>query len=94
MHAAERTRRSMEVKQIIAQRLGIDERLVSIDATLCGDLGADSLGIIDLVLAMEEIYDIDISDDDVERMRTVGDIADCVLAAHARAAASAGSAHG
>jgi acyl carrier protein len=90
MHAAERKRRSMEVKQIIAQRLDIDERLVSIDATLCGDLGADSLSIIDLVLAMEETYDIDIADDDVERMRTVGDIADCVLAARARAAAAHG----
>lgn len=72
-------RRVFEVKQIIAQRLDVDERLVLLDATLYGDLGADSLGIADLVLALEETYDVDIAEDDVERMITVRDIAECVL---------------
>lgn len=76
----ERERRSIEVKEIIAHRLDVDMRLILIDATLYEDLGADSLGIVELVLAIEETFDIDIADDDVERMRTVGDIADCVLA--------------
>lgn len=63
------------IKEIIINELGIhDHSLVTDDAKLIEDLGADSLDCVELVMAFEEEYGIDISDDVVEGWRNVGDI--------------------
>ena len=69
---------SAEVKRIIAQRLGVEEADVLPHATFVDDLGADSLCLVELVLAFEEAFDIDIPDDDTESIHTVQDALDYI----------------
>ncbi|MFK8002932.1 MAG: acyl carrier protein [Polyangiales bacterium] len=62
-----------KVKEIISQQLDVDGAELKPEASFIDDLGADSLAIVELVLAFEEEFDIDIPDDDTEQIRTVGD---------------------
>ena len=61
------------VKEIIINELGVDPEKVSTEASFVDDLGADSLDTVELVMAFEEEFTIDIPDEDAEQMRTVGD---------------------
>ena len=63
-----------KVKSIIVEQLDADEAEVTMDATIQDDLGADSLDVVDLVMSIEENFDIEIPDEDVENIKTVGDI--------------------
>ena len=62
-----------KVKQIIVEQLGVEESDIKSESTFIDDLGADSLGLVELVLAFEEAFEIDIPDEDTEKIRTVGD---------------------
>ncbi len=62
-----------KVKEIISQQLDVDKANIKDDASFIDDLGADSLAIVELVLAFEEQFEIDIPDEDTEKIRTVGD---------------------
>ena len=62
---------SEKVKQIIVEQLGVDEGQVDATASFVDDLGADSLDIVELVMAFEEAFDLDIPDEDAEQIRTV-----------------------
>ncbi len=62
-----------KVKEIIVEQLGVDEDQVAHEASFIDDLGADSLDTVELVMAFEEKFDIEIPDEDAEKMRTVGD---------------------
>ena len=62
-----------KVKEIISQQLDVDLAEVKEGASFIDDLGADSLAIVELVLAFEEQFEIDIPDEDTEKIRTVGD---------------------
>ena len=62
-----------KVKEIIIDQLGVDEGQVKAEASFIDDLGADSLDTVELVMAFEEKFDIEIPDEDAEKMRTVGD---------------------
>jgi len=61
------------VKEIITEQLGVDEKEVTPDASFIDDLGADSLDTVELVMALEEEFDIEISDEDAEKIITVVD---------------------
>ena len=61
------------VKEIIINELGVEPEKVSDDAAFVEDLGADSLDTVELVMAFEEEFGVDIPDEDAEQMRTVGD---------------------
>ena len=61
------------VKQIIVEQLGVDEAEVTPAASFVDDLGADSLDTVELVMAFEEAFDIEIPDEDAEKIRTVQD---------------------
>ena len=63
-----------KVKSIIKEQLGVDEEKVTLEASIIDDLGADSLDVVDLVMSLEEEFDVEIPDEDVEGMKTVGDI--------------------
>jgi len=62
-----------DVKEIIIDQLGVDEAQVKDDASFIDDLGADSLDTVELVMAFEEKFDVEIPDEDAEKMMTVGD---------------------
>ncbi|MDH4045706.1 MAG: acyl carrier protein [Gemmatimonadota bacterium] len=62
-----------KVRDIIAEELGVEREKLSDDASFMEDLGADSLDQVELVMAFEKEFDIDIPDEDAEKMRTVGD---------------------
>ncbi len=62
-----------KVKAIIVEELGVEASKVTWDASFVDDLGADSLDTVELVMAFEEEFDIEIPDEDAELMRTVGD---------------------
>ena len=62
-----------KVKEIIVEQLGVDEAQVNPESSFIDDLGADSLDTVELVMAFEEKFDIEIPDEDAEKMRTVGD---------------------
>ena len=63
-----------KVKELIADQLSVDEDKVVEDANIQDDLGADSLYIVDLIGVIEDEYDIEISDETVQTLKTVGDI--------------------
>ena len=69
-----------KVKQIIVEQLGVDENQVDNNASFVDDLGADSLDIVELVMAFEEAFDIDIPDEDAEKITTVKDAIDYIEA--------------
>ncbi len=61
------------VKKIIVDQLGVDESKITENSSFVDDLGADSLDIVELIMAFEEEFDIEIPDEDAEKMKTVGD---------------------
>ncbi len=68
------------VKEIIVEQLGVNESEVTREAKFVDDLGADSLDLVELVMALEEEYNIEISDEDAEKILTVGDAMDYIQA--------------
>jgi acyl carrier protein len=67
-----------KVKQIISEQLGVEEAEVTPSASFTDDLGADSLDQVELVMALEENFDIEIPDDAAEKIRTVQDAIDYI----------------
>ncbi len=63
-----------KVMDIIANQLGVDREMITPEAHVVDDLGADSLDIVELVMALEEAFDLEIPDEDAEKIRTVQDI--------------------
>ena len=66
--------RESRIRSIVADQLGVDRGEVTPDASILDDLGADSLDVVELVMAIEDEFDIEVPDEDVERMRTIGDM--------------------
>ncbi|HVP52120.1 MAG TPA: acyl carrier protein [Terriglobales bacterium] len=62
-----------KIKQIVSEQLGVDEGEVTPTASFVDDLGADSLDTVELVMAFEEAFEIEIPDEDAEKIRTVQD---------------------
>jgi acyl carrier protein len=67
-----------KVKQIISEQLGVDEGEVTPSASFVDDLGADSLDQVELVMALEEAFGVEIPDEDAEKLRTVQDALDYI----------------
>jgi acyl carrier protein len=67
-----------EVKRIIREQLDADDKDIKPESSFIDDLGADSLGLVELVLAFEEAFEIDIPDEDTEKIRTVKDAIDYI----------------
>ena len=69
-----------KVKEVIVEQLVVDPDRVKIEASFIDDLGADSLDIVELVMAMEEEFGIEIPDEDAEKLKTVGDVSNYLQA--------------
>ena len=67
-----------KVKDIIVEQLGVSEDSITNDASFIDDLGADSLDIVELIMALEEEFDIEIPDTDAEKVVTVGDVVEYI----------------
>jgi acyl carrier protein len=65
-----------KIKDIIVEQLGVDPERVKVDAKFIDDLGADSLDIVELIMAMEEEFDIEIPDEDAEKLASVKNVQD------------------
>ena len=63
-----------KIKDIIVEQLDVEEDAVTMEASITDDLGADSLDVVDLVRSIEESFDVEIPDEEVENIKTVGDI--------------------
>jgi acyl carrier protein len=61
------------VRSIVAERLGVDEEKVTMEAEFIGDLNADSLDLVEVIMAMEQEFDLEIKDDEAENIRSVSD---------------------
>ncbi len=70
------TAEQTKIINIIANQLGVDKETVTASANIVDDLGADSLDVVELVMALEEAFDTEIPDEDAEKIRTVQDIFD------------------
>ena len=67
-----------KVKGIIVEQLGVTDTSVTMEASFIDDLGADSLDIVELIMALEEEFDTEIPDSDAEKVVTVGDVVDYI----------------
>lgn len=67
-----------KVKEIIVEQLGVAETAVAPEASFIDDLGADSLDIVELIMAIEEEFDLEIPDSDAEKVITVSDVVDYI----------------
>lgn len=62
------------VKKIIVDRLGVEESVITLESNFKDDLDADSLDVVELVMELEDEFDLEISDEDAEKIATVGDV--------------------
>ena len=69
-----------KVREIVCQQLDVDPDQVKMETSFVDDLGADSLAVVELVLALEEAFEIDIPDEDTEKLRTFKDAVDYINA--------------
>lgn len=67
-----------KVKEKIAEQLGVDEDEITLELKIIDDLGADSLDVVELVMALEEEFDMEIPDSDIEELSTVGDVVEYI----------------
>ena len=67
-----------KVKEIIVEQLGVAEGTVTLEASFIDDLGADSLDIVELIMALEEEFDMEIPDSDAEKIVTVNDVVEYI----------------
>lgn len=67
-----------KVKEIVIEQLGVSETSITTDASFIDDLGADSLDIVELIMALEEEFDLEIPDADAEKVVTVGDVVEYI----------------
>ena len=67
-----------KVKEIIVEQLGVTENTVTMEASFIDDLGADSLDIVELIMALEEEFDLEIPDTDAEKIVNVSDVVDYI----------------
>ncbi|MFV0399591.1 MAG: acyl carrier protein [Oscillospiraceae bacterium] len=69
-----------KVKEILVDQLDVDGDSVTMESVITDDLGADSLDVVDLVMSLEEEFDIEIPDEEIESMKTVGNIVNYIEA--------------
>ena len=67
-----------KVKEVIVEQLGVADTAVTMEASFIDDLGADSLDIVELIMALEESFDLEIPDADAEKVVTVGDVVEYI----------------
>lgn len=67
-----------KIKEIIVEQLGVEEDDITLESSFIDDLGADSLDIVELIMALEEEFDLEIPDSEAEKISIVGDVVDYI----------------
>ena len=67
-----------KLKELVVDQLGVEEDEVTMEASMQDDLGADSLDLVDLVMSVEEEFGVKVADEDLENIKTVGEIVDYI----------------
>ena len=63
-----------KVRELLCEQLELDENQVTMDSSIVDDLGADSLDLVDMLMTLEDQFDLEVPDEDVEKIKTVGDL--------------------
>lgn len=63
-----------KVRTIVSNQFDVDEDTITLDTNIADDLGADSLDVVDMLMSLEDEFDVEIPDDEIEKIRTVGDL--------------------
>lgn len=69
-----------KIQKIISEQLGIDSEEIKLESSFIDDLGADSLDIVELIMAVETEFDLEIPDEEAEKVKVVGDVVDYIKA--------------
>ncbi len=69
-----------KVKKVVAEQMGVDEASISKDTSFVDDLGADSLDVVELIMALEEEFDMEFSDGEAADIKTIGDVVEYIKA--------------
>jgi len=69
-----------KVREIVVEQLGVEEDEVTMESSFIDDLGADSLDIVELIMALEEEFDTEVPDEEAEKITTVGDVVEYIKA--------------
>jgi len=69
----------VKVRAILAEQLGVEPGEITPEASILDDLGADSLDVVEMVMSLEDAFDIEVPDEEVEALRTIGDVERYVL---------------
>lgn len=67
-----------KIKKILADQLDVDENEMDLDTNIADDLGADSLDVVELLMAIEDEFDVEIPDDEIENIKTIGNVVDYI----------------
>lgn len=67
-----------KIKEILAGQLDVDAEEISLDTKIAEDLGADSLDVVELLMAIEDEFDVEIPDEEIEKLKTVGDVVEYI----------------
>ena len=74
-----------KVKEVIIEQLAVEDDAIKLETSFIDDLGADSLDIVELIMALEEEFDLQIPDSEAEKITTVGDVVEYIKAANKKA---------
>ena len=64
----------VKIREVVAEKLSVEEDEVTLESSFIDDLGADSLDLVEMIMALEEEFEIEIPDSDTEKLKTVGDV--------------------
>lgn len=67
-----------KIKQMLAEQLDVDEESLTVDTYIAEDLGADSLDVVELLTSIEEEFDVEIPDEEIEELKTIGDVVEYI----------------
>ncbi|MDD6478266.1 MAG: acyl carrier protein [Oscillospiraceae bacterium] len=69
-----------KIKKILAEQLDVDEEELTMETKIAEDLGADSLDVVELLMAIEDEFDVEVPDDEIENVKTIGDVVEYIQA--------------
>lgn len=67
-----------KIKRILAEQLDVDEESLTMDTLISEDLGADSLDVVELLMSIEDEFEVEIPDEEIDNLRTIGDVVDYI----------------